>query len=243
MISVCLLIGDVFNECFVRVVGMSRIKPATSTHAADWLQNRMVGFADNVDSIVPTGFERYVRILHPAYVSAGDELTPISWKRVADSAGQPLNKASHWHQLIAQVPEDQQGLYVEPSEGTLDNALFEELINILKSHSDKPDNAWFGVWEGYDYKLPFVDEAPKISVGDRHFNLLNGSLDDASESFCKGPFFQSANMVWPDDNQWFLASEIDLKSTYLAGSSEVLQDVLKGFSGDVFEVDATDDIT
>ena len=38
--------------------------------------------------------------------------------------------------------------------------------------------------------------------------------------------YQSANMVWPEDRSWCLATEIDLSCTFIAGSRELISSIL-----------------
>jgi hypothetical protein len=46
---------------------------------ARWVADRIHDFGVDVNSVVPEGFEAYVRLLHPAWRSEGREDVPVSW--------------------------------------------------------------------------------------------------------------------------------------------------------------------
>jgi hypothetical protein len=37
---------------------------------------------------------------------------------------------------------------------------------------------------------------------------------------------ESPNLIWPADRSWFVASEIDLDSTFVGGSTELIEELL-----------------
>lgn len=222
---------------------MSVIYPATSVQSTIWLKDKLIGFASNVNSIVPSGYAAYVRLLHPAYLSSTDEPTRASWQSVADQVDMAIDKASQWESLTTSLPTQVLNLYESPLEGTLDPAIYEALIAILKTHTNTPEVCWYGVWDGYDYKLEVVKKAPKFSLNSRCYHLLEGALTLPPISLCNGPFFQSANIFWPDDCAWCVVSEIDFSSTYIAVSEKAIQDLLAHFSGELFRVALDERVT
>lgn len=222
---------------------MSVIFPATSVQPTVWLKNKLIGFASNVNSIVPSGYAAYARLLHPAYSSSTEKPAKVSWQNVADQVGMVVNKTSQWEPLAASLPKQVLKLYEPPLEGTLDPEIYEALLSILKTHTNTPGVCWYGVWEGYDYLLGSVKKAPKYSLSGRHYHLLKGALTLSPVSFCDGPFFQSANIFWPDDRAWCVASEIDFRSTYIAVSEKAIQDLLAHFPGELFRVELNERVT
>lgn len=222
---------------------MSVIYPATSLQPTVWLKDKLIGFASNVNSIVPSGYEAYVRLLHPAYLLSTDKPMRVSWQSMVDQADMAIDKASQWESLTTSLPKQVLNLYEPPSEGTLDPETYKALIAILKTHTNTPEVCWYGLWEGYDYKLELVKKAPKFSLSGRYYHLLEGALVSHPVSFCDGPFFQSANIFWPDDRAWCVASEIDFRSTYIAVSEEAIQDLLARFPGELFRVTLDECIT
>jgi hypothetical protein len=59
----------------------------------------------------------------------------------------------------------------------------------------------------------------------RAYYLLRGTIDGASESLCRSSW-QSANLWWPDDHAWIVATEIDSRSTYIGGTRECIEEIL-----------------
>ena len=49
---------------------MKRLMAAADARAADWIVEALRTFAESVTSLVPGGFEAYVRVFHPAYIEA-----------------------------------------------------------------------------------------------------------------------------------------------------------------------------
>jgi hypothetical protein len=49
----------------------------------------------------------------------------------------------------------------------------------------------------------------------------------------------SPNLIWPADHSWFVATEIDLPWTGIAGSAELVQDLIADESLDVELIELT----
>jgi hypothetical protein len=217
--------------------------PATSVQPAAWLNDALVGFASSVISIVPSGYPAYARLLHPATQQSDDMPTRIPWQIVADHIGLTIDKNSQWDNLAALLPSEVLQSYEPPLEGTLEPQTYEELVTILKSHTSTPDLCWYGVWEGYDYLLKEFQNAPVFHLNGRSYYLFEDALTLPAISFSGAPFLQSANIFWPDDRAWCVATEIDLCSTYIAASEETIDDLLGRLTGEVYQVALEDRIT
>lgn len=57
------------------------------------------------------------------------------------------------------------------------------------------------------------------------------------------PTYQSANLWWPDDRAWCVATEIDFNTTYIAGSRTLLDALLGSGALEVYEASPTDGVT
>lgn len=53
-------------------MGWQDVAPSDEVEAADWIHGRLHTFAQDVGSVVPTGFAAYARIFHPASQPPGD---------------------------------------------------------------------------------------------------------------------------------------------------------------------------
>jgi hypothetical protein len=79
-----------------------------------------------------------------------------------------------------------------------------------------------------------VVEWPRLELADRAYLLFAGNilaLADpgwAERSWGEAGRFwgQTPNQLWPDDRAWFLASEIDFDSTIIAGTRELVDEIV-----------------
>ncbi|MCH7669707.1 MAG: hypothetical protein IIC71_11005 [Acidobacteria bacterium] len=56
--------------------------------------------------------------------------------------------------------------------------------------------------------------------------MLAGPIEGILESVLEEPFTQTANLWWPEDRAWSVATEIDFSWTYIGGSVSLIQAVL-----------------
>jgi hypothetical protein len=205
---------------------------------ADWLEARLaVPMGSTVTSIVPEGFEAYLRILHPAEVpGCGDAGEPrrVRWSEVASWTGMSLGNDARFHSVAlppeAREPSDHPVCY-PPGRGGLTEADCAALVPILRANSTDPDDCRFCLWEGYawqgrqSYPIPrHVLDGPRVHLPMRDYVLYQGPVEAAGA--LTEPAFQTPNMWWPADHSWCIASEIDLPWTYLGGPRRLVEDVL-----------------
>ena len=55
---------------------------------------------------------------------------------------------------------------------------------------------------------------------------MRGPVGLAATNLADEPAEQSANLWWPDDRAWFVATDIDLMTTYVGGSAACIADLL-----------------
>ena len=65
--------------------------------------------------------------------------------------------------------------------------------------------------------------AARLHLPERDYMVYHGLITEAAVSFGR----QHANLWWPDDRSWCVATEIDLGATYIAGSDEVIDAVVR----------------
>lgn len=235
---------------------MHRVGEATLVEdliSADWLNRGIRRFALDVTSVVPSGFAAYARILHPAYRKdpriAGGASVPVTWAEIANRNGTIIHPEVQFESLVGHTKlqgNEQIGLWdMKPDEGNLDPDLAAKLSRLLGRYTSTPEECWFAVWFGWadaDYRSL---EAPTFDLPDRSYYLFRGPCRAASQSFghshCGA--HRSANLWWPNDHAWCVASEIDLNSTYIGGTEECIGELLAELGGEILRVEPSCGIT
>lgn len=150
---------------------------------------------------------------------------------------------------------DSASLHVQPpTQGSLPPEQLETLCRILHGHTPRMMACWLAVWIGWgelngssvilstslDRPPPPPQPAPEhrqldlraaqFDLPGRQYYLFNGMLDDALRvgHWPTRDWFlpRSSNLFWPDDRRWCVASEIDFDSTLVAGSPQLIDDIL-----------------
>lgn len=174
---------------------MPEIEWSDDVRQAAWIGRRLRPFESGaVTSVVPAGFEAYVRVLHPAHDS---EERPIRWSEVATRNGVELRRDAHFPEVALLPPGggSQTWDVVGPQEGTLCAAEATALIDILREYTASPGRCWFGLWDGYgwetaaSYSMSFPISDDELPLGsepgvyggpdaDVHIRESTGALGD-----------------------------------------------------------------
>jgi hypothetical protein len=209
---------------------VKRLKRATDVEAAEWLVASLRDFAKSVLSVVPDGFGAYVRVFHPAYRWVDDVRRPVSWTEIAEANGTRAHAGMQLGALTGSIRHEgypQPGVFDQgPDEGSLPQDLSASLAQVLARYTTTPGRCWFAVWEGWGDLPPDVQAAPTFCLPGRDYHLLEGPVSAASENLAFAPWERSANLWWPDDRAWLVATEIDFKTTYVGCDPTCADDVL-----------------
>lgn len=215
---------------------------------ADWIIDRLHDFAVDVGSVIPEGFDAYARLFHPAVrIEDGEEVT-VLWSEIAAANGAKVHPEMQWNGISGiweHSGETSPGLWdLEPDVGSLPLQYLDHLVDLLSPHTSRPGQVWFGVWDGFgclkirpggtavlassgrETKRRSVRKspsAPTFELPNRAYYLLSGPLAGIRESMCEEPFWQSANLLWPADRSWCVATEIDFTWTYVGGDEALIQ--------------------
>jgi hypothetical protein len=231
--------------------------PSEAVENADWIGPRLHPFAAyDVGAVVPTGFDAYARILHPA---SGDPYpTEVRWSEVAAWNDKTIHPEVQFHSIAESTPRSMFGpppWRQEPRNGTLSDRQVRALAGLLAKHTSRPEACWFCLWDGYgdlgagtsvrayhtvslagrwarwrdahvriSIRKPKPRRVPRKRVTpnpQRSYLLFTGSVSKAA-GWRDGP-----NLWWPDDRAWCVASEIDFPYTYVGGSKELIEVILK----------------
>jgi hypothetical protein len=71
--------------------------------------------------------------------------------------------------------------------------------------------------------------------------VVSGSVSDLGEPLGR-PSCGSPNLWWPDDRAWVVSTEIDLDTSFLAGSSDCIRDIQQTVGIEAFQVSCHDPI-
>lgn len=240
-------------------MGLERLRLCDDVSPAQWIADCIHPFAQDVGSIVPEGFEAYVRIFHPAARNEGGGTVPVRWSEVAEANGRIAHPEMQWPAIALREPYSNwrhPGLWDHvPNEGSLPSDLIPGIVEVVRHHTTTPDRVWFAVWDGYSGLVfdesgigttdlrawqespiesgnrlrpldarPQPPSAPTFELPGRAYWLLSGPIDAAGESL--GPWEQSANLWWPEDRSWCVATEIDFSWTYVGGDETLIEELL-----------------
>lgn len=196
---------------------------------ASWLTESTPGYAmGTVAGVAAPGFAAYARVLHPASL---DE-RPVRWSTVAAAHGTRVTPTTRWHEVIG-VDEDYlnrsdlglPGVWDEhPGEGPTPPDVARALIPVLGRHTRTPERCWFGLWSGYG-RWEF-DGIPTFATPGRDEVLLAGTLADAVSPLALDEFAELPDLWWPEDRAWCVGGDVDLVSTYVGGSPQLIAELL-----------------
>ncbi len=180
----------------------------------------------------------------------------MRWAEVAARSGQPLKPDSQFHSIAlppvrpeAEAPWHSQG----PHRGSLYPPDAMVLAEILQGWTTTPQRCWFCVWDGYGWDgllyltasdgtgaagpgsgtrpdpVPaavrgFVEPGPELPH--RNYLLYSGPTDAALATVSLSGDYQVANLWWPQDRAWFVATEVDLAWSYIGGPAGLIGQLL-----------------
>lgn len=214
---------------------MTVLRPAEDASPADWLVEALTTFGESVTSLVPAGFEAYVRIFHPG----AQDGCRLSWAKIAAQRGRVAHAGMQLPALVgdARVEKAPQEFFESPP-GELPLDVAAVVARTLERHTSTPERCWFAVWHGWHSSLPrHVQAGPTFALPNREHHLLSGPVAGAAESV--GPWPQPAHLWWPDDHAWCVAIEIYATSTYIGCSRACADELLAREELEAYAIDPT----
>jgi hypothetical protein len=131
----------------------SRLRPVTDVAAAAWVREGLGEFGSGVKGVVPSGFDAYARILHPAFptneATAADDAERVTWAEVAAATGRQVHPRVQFDALVGTERGDSRPY--EPDVGELPPSLLSALCDVLGDHTATPDRCWFCLWDGWGW--------------------------------------------------------------------------------------------
>ncbi|MTV26240.1 hypothetical protein FTX61_12585 [Nitriliruptoraceae bacterium ZYF776] len=114
-------------------------------------------------------------------------------------------------------------------EGELDLATARVLVDHFAAATTTPDDVHVAVWEGWgDLPPQRFPGAARLPTEARGHLLLRGPLTGVLRSVGVGPAdrLAVAGSWWPADRAWFVAGDVDLAWTYVAGSAALVDAIV-----------------
>jgi hypothetical protein len=181
---------------------------------AAWIAERLHPWFLDTGSVVPEGFDAYVRVFHPAGESGTER-----WADIARRNGRIAHPEMQLH-LISRPVGARAGDRHDLGQG-FRSGLSAETCAVLVEKLSAYERCWFCVWEGYG-GLDDQGVTARVIHPERAYLLAGGPVADAVPAWDE----QSPNLWWPEDRAWLVVSEIDFAWTYVGGSSGLIGDLL-----------------
>jgi len=207
-----------------------------SLEATEWLQASLTTFAKNVSSFLPGNLPAYARVYHP-FDSNGELST---WRDQLALSGKQARDPAEAEDFAHYGTPD-----VQARVGTLAKPVIEVLLQHLGPATTTPDNCYFAVWEGFGGSAVPHALTPKLKLLHRAYHVFGGPIAAALTSYDAmqfehpgWPHHMSANLWWPADHAWCVATEIDFAWTYVGASRACIDALLANPSLEAVETSA-----
>jgi hypothetical protein len=189
--------------------------------AADWMVKSLTTFARNVSSFVPGHLPAYARVYHP-FDGDGSGNHPRTWRELEALTGEKLRDRGTAADFALTNAAN-----VQARVGNLPLPLIEALLEHLAPTTTTPERCYFAVWEGYGDSVAPPGLNPKLELPNRAYDVFFGPVAAARTSLSVSPnSHRSANLWWPADQAWCVATEIDFAWTYVGGRRDCIAAVL-----------------
>lgn len=244
----------------------SGVELSREVSAAAWFVDRLRPRGlDQLRTFIPSGFDAYVRIFHPAGYrrsEVGDpEPAGIRWGELCRDRGVSLDSGVTFRDVSGLGPEDANLDRLAPMAGTLPPKTCEQLVAVLEPET-ADGTSWFGLWDGNGFfwstahgsGLPASASAEERerdrSQARRQDEMLRRfpRVDTGRRRYflCQG-FLRAAcsflgtigcapNLWWSPDQAWVVVTEIDSYSTYVGSSLRVAGNILTSSDIEAIEV-------
>lgn len=218
--------------------------PSTDRSQLDWWATGLAA-GNDVRSWIPDVFERYARILHPAYrreeSPQGITHVLVTWRELANWSGKPFGAEPCIDDLLVRndrLSWSEQGS--RPAEGRLDPTYMRRLVELLTPTIGVTEDVWFLVWAGYGSMKSVRREETELEINSswrgsgRTYLLFHASMgpafdDDAENVLAEParPMLKTPNFWWPTSRRWFVSTDIDAFSTLIGGSTPLIDALLE----------------
>jgi hypothetical protein len=104
--------------------------------------------------------------------------------------------------------------------------LFSLVATVGEHYTATVNDAWFAIWEGHGFDVSESEELnliPRLRLPDRTYLLVEGAVSAVSTLSYPGfEGWRNPDLFWPDDQRWFVATDVDFWSLYVAGEEDLI---------------------
>ena len=224
------------------MIDKAQLEIETDISVGDWIRESLapwIPFAENpvtIGIVIPSGFESYVLIRH---TGPGDSQGALGNKTLATLL-ETLSKFTATPEVCFHALWEGQGWMHAGSVATFKRLRYPRLHRFFRpvtirfswrrSMRRRVRDQVQSLDHLQSHTLPEgIMQAERFTLPNRGYLLMRGPLTDAksigwifSESFHS----QSPNIIWPQDRQWILATEIDFNVTLVGGSEALISSII-----------------
>jgi hypothetical protein len=129
------------------------VELVTDVAMTGWIQPRLLPLdrrsGVRVGEVIPTGFDAYARIFHPA--REGDAMERRRWSELAERNGRVVHPEMQLEHIVGALDINSVPGLESPLEGNLPGEQLEALVEVLRTFTATPSVCWFAVWDGYGF--------------------------------------------------------------------------------------------
>ena len=231
---------------------MSSFIPSPVADPAQWVvdslwrsYHKLGHLGAAVTSMVPSGFEVYVRVLHP-FIGPfdGTDRPDLAGGELAARFGCEFRPLAPIDQLIEGMDEKilEKFDVILPDPGAIPTRVAQGVADVLGRHTGTPEQCYFAIWEGYGGLRPSQGFGAPFEIPARRMLLYSAPIAAATEQFDSDSLVSAyhPNLWWPADHSWCVATDIDYRCTYIGCDRATAQQLLSRSDIEVFEVQPTD---
>lgn len=212
---------------------MPPLRHEVDMRPAEAVANLLDARGGRVTSVIPPGYESYVRILNPIELRDG---STIAWTETVSRIGFKPHAWMQWPEFEA---SNQIEFWKEPEMGNPPVSLVQHLTEALQ-----PDRSthYFASWAGYATEIqePTVEFSPYH----REMVLYTGNLVDEDHAPLL-PTTATGRVPmywWPSDLRWLVGHDIYARSLFVGCSESTAQRILADPNLDAYAVKASDKV-